>query len=117
MITSDKKERRNSIIFTFIAVLIGIVLIFPIYWMIVTSLKFEADIFKIHPTLIPEKIFIKSYLDQLKPGDFYMFQSFFNSAVIALSTMVISTVLSIPAAYGLAGSNSKGKRFLSCCFL
>lgn len=112
-----KKSSKNGVVLNIVSVIVCIILIFPLYWMIVTSLKYEADIFKMHPSLIPEKVFLDSYLSQLKSGQYNMFRSFFNSTVISLSTMVISTILSIPAAYGLARFRFKGKKLCILLFL
>ena len=116
-IQSHKNESRNNIIFNSLSVCVGIVLLFPLYWMLVTSLKYEQDIFAMHPTLIPVRVFWNSYISQLGNGQFNMFRSFFNSSVIALSVMVISTTLSIPAAYGLARFRFKGKKLFILLFL
>lgn len=100
-----------------LSIVICIFMFFPLYWMIVTSLKFEADIFKSPPTFFPEKLFLDSYITQLKSGDYNMFGAFYNSAVIALSSMALSTALAIPAAYGLARFRFKGKRIFILTFL
>ena len=100
-----------------LAIAIFAVLMFPIYWIIVTSLKREIEIFKVPPTLIPRELNIQSYAAQLKHGDFNMFNSFKNSMVISLSTMFISLVLAIPASYGLASFKFRGKRVFILGFL
>lgn len=111
----NRKVKR--IILNAVSVIIAVVLLFPLYWMLVTSLKFEADIFKSHPSLFPERIFVDSYVSQLGSGQYNMFRSFFNSAVIAVSVLVISTILSIPAAYGLARFRFYGKKLFILLFL
>ncbi|HEX2926429.1 MAG TPA: carbohydrate ABC transporter permease [Ruminiclostridium sp.] len=109
--------KHKQIILSVLSVAIAVVLLFPLYWMLVTSFKYEADIFKTHPSLFPERIFVDSYISQLSDGQFNMFRSFFNSAVISLSVMAVSTVLSIPAAYGLARFKFLGKRIFILIFL
>lgn len=99
------------------SVMLLVILLFPLYWMLVTSLKYEADIFKVHPSLFPQKIFTDSYVSQLGDGRYNMFKSFFNSAVISFSVMGIATALSIPAAYGLARFRFRGKKVLILLFL
>lgn len=112
-----KNDKLNNMILNIASVILMIVLLFPLYWMLVTSLKYEGDIFKMHPSLIPEKIFLDSYISQLGDGRYNMFKSFFNSAVIAFSALVVSTVLSIPAAYGLARFKFRGKKLFILLFL
>lgn len=107
----------KSIIFSALAVIICAFIFFPLYWMIVTSLKYEVDIFKSPPAFLPERLFLDSYIMQLKSGDYNMFGAFFNSTAISLSSMAISTVLAIPAAYGLARFRFKGKKVFILSFL
>jgi multiple sugar transport system permease protein len=109
-------ERNNSAL-GIISVLILAVIVFPIYWMVVTSLKKEIEIFQVPPTLLPRVLNTDSYIAQLKHGDFNMFGSFRNSFIISLSAMAISLVLAIPASYGIARFNFRGKRFFILSFL
>lgn len=109
--------KHKKIVLSIISVAIAVVLLFPLYWMLVTSFKHEADIFKTHPSLFPERIFVDSYISQLGDSQFNMFRSFFNSAVISLSVMALSTLLSIPAAYGLARYKFLGKKVFILLFL
>ncbi len=111
------ENKKSNIFCNIISVLILAILLFPLYWMVVTSLKYETDIFALHPSLYPKRIFVDSYISQLGDGRYNMFKSFFNSTVIACSSMVISTVLAIPAAYGLARFRFIGKKLFILLFL
>ena len=95
------KGHKNVICCIF-SVVILIVLLFPLYWTLVTSLKTEQEIFQIPPTLWPNVLNTKSYTAQLDHGDFNMFRSFGNSLLISLGATVISVVLAVPASYGIA---------------
>jgi multiple sugar transport system permease protein len=100
-----------------LAVLVFAILMFPIYWIVVTSLKHEIEIFKVPPTLLPRELNLGSYAAQLKHGDFNMFGSFGNSLVISSAAMLISLLLSLPASYGMARFRFKGKRAFMLGFL
>ena len=113
---NNMRGRRN-VIHNILSVLILIILLFPIYWILVTSLKTEKEIFQIPPTLFPQVFNTASYAAQLGNGDFNMFRSFGNSFYIAVSCMVISIVLSVPASYGLARYRFKGKQITTLSFL
>lgn len=108
---------KRNILMCIIALIIFIVLLFPIYWIFVTSLKTEKEIFQIPPTLFPTKFNLASYAAQLEIGDFNMFHSFGNSMFISLSCMLIAVVLSVPASYGLARYRFKGKKLCVLSFL
>lgn len=115
---SEKKVKGSkNVILCIVSVLIMAVLLFPLYWIIVTSLKTEQEIFRIPPTLFPKVLNLDSYLAQLQSGDFNMFHSFANSFIIAISCMVISVLLAVPASYGIARYRFKGKKLVLLGFL
>ena len=99
------------------AVLILCLLLFPLFWIVVTSLKTEQEIFRIPPTLFPEVLNTKSYAAQVETGDFKMFSSFGNSFLIAVGAMLIAVILSVPASYGVAKYHFRGKKVMLLGFL
>ena len=74
----EKLEKRDpkAILYNILTVVVSAVLLFPLYWMIVTSLKLEADIFKSPPSLFPETLNFNTYLTQLNGTDYNMLQVF-----------------------------------------
>ena len=61
---------HKNIVFCIFSVLILALLLFPLYWTLVTSLKTEQEIFQIPPTFWPNVMNTKSYTAQLDHGDF-----------------------------------------------
>jgi multiple sugar transport system permease protein len=116
---NDDKELslKMNLLYSISAILLLVLLFFPIYWMLVTSLKVEQEIFRIPPTFWPKELSFDSYAAQLESGDFNMFRSFANSLIIAVSSMCISVVLAIPASYGIAKYKFKGKGLILLGFL
>lgn len=110
-------SRKHNAVFNIMSILLLIVLLFPLYWMLVTSLKYEKEVFVSPPTLFPDTINTGTYTAQLESGDFNMFRAFGNSTLIALSSMLISLVLALPASYGLARFRFKGKKLFVLFFL
>lgn len=99
-----------------IGVCIGVIFLFPLFWLLSSSLKMEAEIFKSPPALFPARLYLEPYLDQFK-GQYNMLRSFLNSCVISLFTMMVSIALSSSAAYGLARFNFRGRKVLILAFL
>ena len=75
--------------------------LFPVYWMIATSLKSFKDIFAVPPQLVPLPPEISPYLDAVI-GDPYVLRAILNSAIISVCTLALTLVLATPAAYALA---------------
>jgi multiple sugar transport system permease protein len=112
-----KAERWNNRMLNLTALIITAAFLFPLYWMVITSLKLEGDIFTSHPSLFPDRIQWESYTNQLAGGNNNIMRSFWNSTVISVSTMILSTVLAIPAAYGLARFRTPWKKVFILLFL
>ncbi len=104
---------KKNILFCIAFILIFCVLLFPLYWIVVTSLKTETEIFQIPPTLWPEVLNLKSYAAQVETGDFNMFQSFGNSFLISVG----ATLVAVPASYGIARYHFRGKKLMLLGFL
>lgn len=116
--TDDRRiSGLKNVVLCGISVVLLCLLLFPLYWIVVTSLKTEREIFQIPPTLFPEVLNVKSYAAQVESGDFNMFQSFGNSFLISIGATLIAVVLSVPASYGIAKYRFRGRRFMMLGFL
>ncbi len=111
-----KRERKENTISFFGGLFIFIILMFPLYWMIVTALKTQVEIFEVPTPLWPRNLTFDAFKDQFSHSSSTM-QGFRNSFFISFCAMIISTILSIPAAYGLARFRFKGKKILILFFL
>jgi multiple sugar transport system permease protein len=100
-----------------LSILLVSAFLFPLYWLAVTSFKAESEIFQTPPTFFPHKIYIKSYTEQLLSSSYNIFLGFKNSAIIALGALTISTLLAIPASYGLARFQFAGRHLMLLLFL
>ncbi len=114
---SASVSRGKNILYCVISVIVLCIILFPVYWMFVTSLKTEKEIFQIPPTFWPNELNARTYAAQLDIGDFNMFRSFANSLVISFGAMIISVILAVPASYGIAKYRFKGRRGIILGFL
>jgi len=110
------KMRHKNLLLNAVAVLICMIFLFPVYWILVNSLKTDAEIFRTPPTFFPLELTLSSYVDQIV-GDYSIFRGLRNSLIISVSGCLISMGLAVPAAYGLARYEIKGKRFFILSFL
>ncbi|MCR5764214.1 MAG: carbohydrate ABC transporter permease [Treponema sp.] len=113
--TKKNKEKKHMAAFT-IALIFFIVFIFPLYWMLATALKTQVEIFQIPTPLWPKNLTLEPFAKQLSvSGD--TLRGFKNSLIISLGAMLISTLLAIPASYGLARFKFKGNKVIILLFL
>lgn len=110
-------KRHTNVILCIISVFVLGILLFPVFWTFITSLKTEQEIFQVPPTFYPHVLNTKSYAAQIETGDFNMFRSFFNSLMISLGAMVIAVVLAVPASYAIARYRFRGRNGMLLCFL
>jgi multiple sugar transport system permease protein len=73
--------------------------VFPLYWMFVTSMTSDRDLFSASPTFFPDLSRLDTYSDALSgPVPRWLLNSF----VIAAGTCVLTLLLAIPFAYALS---------------
>ncbi|SEK92337.1 multiple sugar transport system permease protein [Pseudobutyrivibrio ruminis] len=111
-----KHEKRENAISFGVGFIIFVILMFPLYWMLVTSLKTQVEIFQVPTPLWPKNLTFEAFQSQFSETSSTM-KGFKNSFLIAFSAMAISTILSIPAAYGLARFRFNSKKLLILFFL
>jgi ABC-type glycerol-3-phosphate transport system permease component len=87
--------------------------VFPLVWMVSTSLKTEADAFRYPPVFLSTPT-LNNYRKVLH-GDFP--KSILNSLAICLSTVATSLLLGTPAAYALSRYHFKHKKDLAMWIL
>lgn len=87
--------------------LIAFPVLFPVYWLIITSLKPQSEIFRMPPTLFPEAFTLENYLEVTRNYNIpkYFFNSIFLTFVCTLLIMVIACL----AAYAISRYDFKGK--------
>lgn len=106
-------QSQKNVLLSIVSILIACVFLFPIYWIVVNSFKLDSEIFASKPTLWPQTFTLKAYQDQL--GNLSVTMK--NSIIIAIGSMAVSLVLSVPAAYGLARFKVKGMKVFVLVFL
>lgn len=71
---------------------------FPIYWMIITSLKLPKEIYRV-PSLWPQVFTLDNYEKLLADGSFFL--ALRNSLIVATVVTVVSVIISSFAAYSM----------------
>src|ERR1700752_30535 len=79
----------------------------PFYWMIVTSLKYDKEIYGYEATLIPERPTISNYITIIRDTPYLIYLR--NSVVVAVSSTLLSIVIACLGAYAIARLNFPGR--------
>lgn len=92
---------------TVIATVLVVIYLFPVYWMVATSLKTPTDIFASPPQFIPVDPVLTAYKEAVIENSVVQ-KAMLSSLVIATGTMVLTLLLATPAAYALARLRLRG---------
>jgi len=101
---------------TILLIFFFLLVVLPIYWMVITSIKTNKEIINTQEvTYFPKKITIDNYEQLFK---LYNYRSMLiNSLIVSTSTGLCVTILSIFGGYGLARYKFKGKDTMLLFFL
>lgn len=104
-----KKFLKNIVIFGFLS-LAAFLTLFPFVWMILSSLKSNAEVQASPPVLLPEKFLFSNYSEALEVAPFEIY--FFNSIVVALASTALVVTLCSLAAFSFSKYEFKGKNLI-----
>lgn len=92
-----------------------IVVLFPVFWMLVTSFKTDQEALRWPPTLLPAAPTTAAYERIWALQNFARY--FWNSVVVSVLSTALSVVLAVLAAYGFSRFRFRGSRALMFLFL
>ena len=95
---------------TVLLALFVLVSLFPFYWIVITSFKTNADLARGTHSLLPTSFSWSSYKTDFSQYDYW--RNVLNSAVVAVSTTVITIVVASAAGYALARTRMRGRPVL-----
>ena len=114
------KEKRTSrsIVYHVVIFLIGIIMIYPLVWMIMSSFKETGTIFTTAGSLIPEKFILDNYRNGWKGFAGIAFSTFFKNSLFISIVATIGTILSSAVvAYGFARFEFRGRKLMFTAML
>lgn len=104
------RGRLGVVVRTLIAVVIAVVVIFPLYWMLVVALSTRADLLGGTLRLIPSSLTTANFARVL--GEFPVATWFSNSIAISISVSILTVLLNTLAGYAFAHLRFRGSNLL-----
>jgi len=98
-----------------VLVLLAIVVLFPFYWMTITSFKNEEQMRSLVSMFWPRPLVGENYEQLLSKTDFVKWYG--NSATVAISSTLIATAVGTIGAYALARLRFRGRGFMASATL
>ena len=96
--------------------IMALIVLFPFYWMILSSLKTRDEYYLTNPTFWPTMAFdIKNYAEAFTTGSLDML--FFNTVYVGIVSTVLSLVITVLSAFAFARLEFRGKNVLFAALL
>jgi len=112
----ERPSRLVRILAIEIPILLVVVFaIAPYAWMVLTSIRPDADLSTFPLSYMPSQVTLEHYVTLLQQTSFL--QNLFNSLVIAAGAVVVGLLTSVPAAYAFSRFRFRGRQVLMTQFL
>lgn len=92
--------------------LMALIIIFPFYWMIISSLKTVEEYRLAIPTLFPKYIDWRNYIQVFTNEDLLLGRLFANTLYVGVVSTILSLVITVLSAFAFARLEFKGKNAL-----
>lgn len=92
------------------AIFVVLLMLFPIYWMIISSFKTSDELLATVPTLWPQQFIWQNYPEVLNRAPFARY--LVNTLVTTVFMMLGELTIGVMAAYGFAKGEFKGREFM-----
>ena len=102
------KKRIGNIISTLLKFALFICFAFPFYWMVTTAFKSYQESIAFPPTLWPHNFSWQAFISVCQKIDIIHY--FKNSILVSTAVVILQAFINIPAAYGFARYDFKGKK-------
>jgi multiple sugar transport system permease protein len=99
--------RSGRYIWTAVGIVLAAIYLFPVFWMVATSLKTDADIYASPPKLIPIPFQWENFQEAVFDNP-PVLKAIRSSLIISIGTMVVTLLLAAPASYELARLRLRG---------
>lgn len=104
-----KKKRKRKVLYVIGLILFLIIIIFPFYWQVITSIKNPEDITKMPTELIPSRFSLEFYKSVFVNHHLQVY--LLNSVIVAIGAMILTVLIAFPASYAFARIKFKFKKF------
>ena len=104
----------TTLIYIFL-IAVAISVLFPFYWMIISSLKSLEEYKLPHPTFFPHAIIWKNYVTAFQEAN--LGKLFINTLYVGVVSTILSLVITVLSAFAFARLDFKGKNVLFAALL
>ena len=111
-ITASKKAQKAAKIFRFVITylflaLMAVIIIFPFYWMVISSLKTVEEYRENVPTLWPRNIVFENFVTAFEKAN--LIDLFLHTLYVGVISTALSLIVTVLSAFAFARLNFRGK--------
>ena len=119
-IEKEKSRQRVSRVLVkfflyFFLVIMALIIVFPFYFMLISSVKTLEEYQRSVPTLWPEFIRLSNYIDAFNTGN--LGRLFINTMIVGIVSTILSLVITVLSAFAFARLEFRGKNALFAALL
>ena len=108
------KVISQTLIYAFL-IIMAIIIIFPFYWMLISSVKSLAEYKEPIPTLFPRTVLFSNYAEAFTQAN--LGKLFLNTLYVGVVSTLLSLVITVLSAFAFARLEFKGKNALFAALL
>ncbi|MBE6610013.1 MAG: carbohydrate ABC transporter permease [Ruminococcaceae bacterium] len=116
-VTAKQKVTKivtQALLYAFL-ITMAIIVIFPFYWMLISSVKSLAEYQQSPPTLFPREILFSNYVEAFEQAN--LGKLFLNTLYVGVVSTLLSLVITVLSAFAFARLEFKGKNALFAALL
>ncbi|MFJ7647579.1 carbohydrate ABC transporter permease [Lysinibacillus sp. NPDC097279] len=112
---NKRKREKIEIVTNCIVIFFAVLSLFPLYWLVTSSLKNSADVVKMPPDWFPKSLNFSNYVDVFnnQPALTWTYNSLFVALMSTFALIVVSSL----AAYAFSQLKFKGKNVIFIIFI
>ncbi|WP_313130052.1 carbohydrate ABC transporter permease [Anaerocolumna sp.] len=104
------RKKAAKVLQYVVAIIITIIVAFPIYWMLISSVKSQDEILLSIPTLWPREWHFENYVNVFNKANFGKY--YINTIIMTAGILISEILTGILGAYGFSIGKFKGQNFL-----
>ena len=104
----------QTLLYTFLG-LMALTVLFPFYWMLISSVKSLVEYMLPIPTFFPKQIILRNYVDAFNTAN--LGRLFLNTLFVGVVSTLLSLVITVLSAFAFARLEFKGKNALFAALL
>lgn len=108
-------SKANPFVVYTLLIILAAFWLFPVLWVLLSSLKSNTELYQFPPSLFPEQVTFEHFFQAFQKGNFGRY--FLNSAIVAVTSTVLLLLINSMAGFALAKYRFWGSTFLLMAFI